>query len=199
MSEFQLLSMPLIGAAIGWLTNRLAVRLMFRPHRPVGLVGYTIQGVIPKRRADLARSIGQVVERDLISVEDLIGALRSGESMERISAAAAVSVKARIMDRLPAFVPFSVKRAVSDVITEQVRREIPLVTGAMIDRLSSDIKIRINFQSMVEDKISRFSPDRIERMVLSVAARELRHIEVLGGVLGFLIGLAQAGLLYLYR
>lgn len=199
METIQLISMPLIGAAIGWLTNWLAVKLIFRPYRPVNLLGYAIQGVIPKRRAELARSIGQVVERELISVDDLIQAVRSGETMERISAAAAVSIRGRIMDRLPVFIPLSVRKAISDVITDQVRSEIPSVLEEMFDRFSVLMRERISFQSMVEDRINEFSLDRLEQMVLSVASRELRHIEILGGVLGFFIGLVQAGMLYMFR
>lgn len=198
MNFFYLISMPLIGAAIGWVTNWLAVKLIFRPHRPVNLLGYKIQGVIPKRRAELARSIGQVVERELVSVDDLIRAVRSGETMERISAAAAVTIRGRIMDRLPVFIPQSVKRVISDIITDQVRSEIPSVIEEMFERLSAMMKEKISFQSMVEERINDFSLDRLEQMVLSVSARELRHIEILGGVLGFLIGLAQAGLLYIF-
>lgn len=190
------ISMPLIGAAIGWLTNWLAVRLLFRPYRPVNLLGYKIQGVIPKRRAELARSIGQVVEKELISVDDLIEAVRSRETMERISAAAAVSIRARIMDRLPAFIPLSIRRAISEVITDQVQSEIPTVITGMFERFSAMVKDTVSFQSIVEERINEFSMDRIEQMVLTVSARELRHIEILGGVLGFLIGLVQAGILY---
>lgn len=198
MNTFLFISMPLIGAAIGWITNWLAVKLIFRPHRPVNLLGYKIQGVIPKRRAELARSVGQVVERELISAEDIILAVKSVENMERISAAAAVTIRGRIMDRLPALIPLSVKRVISDAITDQVRREIPSVIEEMFDRFSTMMKEKVCFQSMVEDRINEFSLDRIEQMVLSVSSRELRHIEMLGGVLGFLIGLTQAGILYIF-
>lgn len=139
-----------------------------------------------------------MVERELVSVDDLIRAVRSGETMERISAAAAVTIRGRIMDRLPVFIPQSVKRVISDIITDQVRSEIPSVIEEMFERLSAMMKEKISFQSMVEERINDFSLDRLEQMVLSVSARELRHIEILGGVLGFLIGLAQAGLLYIF-
>jgi uncharacterized membrane protein YheB (UPF0754 family) len=50
---------------------------------------------------------------------------------------------------------------------------------------------------MVEEKISQFELDEIEKMILKIAKKELKHIEYLGGVLGFLIGLTQAFLLLL--
>ena len=44
---------PLFGAAIGWLTNYVAIKLLFKPHRRVEIFGLNIQGVIPKRRKEI--------------------------------------------------------------------------------------------------------------------------------------------------
>lgn len=192
MNFFYLISMPLVGAVIGWLTNWVAVKLIFRPYRPVNLLGYKIQGVVPKRRSELARSIGQVVERELVSVDDLVEAVKSREIVDQISAAVAVSIRGRIMDRLPALVPLSIKRIISDVITDQVREEISTVIYDAFDRFSGVMRENVKFQSIVEARINNFSLERLEKMIVSVSARELKHIEILGGVLGFLIGLMQA-------
>ena len=48
---------------------------------------------------------------------------------------------------------------------------------------------------IVEDKVAAFPVERLESLIVEVASRELRAIEVLGGVLGAAIGLAQAGLM----
>ncbi|MFZ5597513.1 MAG: DUF445 domain-containing protein [Bacillota bacterium] len=192
-------SMPLIGAAIGWVTNWLAVKLIFRPHRPVNLWFYTLQGVVPKRRAELARSIGEVVERELISTDDLLERIKAGEFMDGLSRSLSVTIKARVMNRLPAFVPLSIKRAVSDFVADQIQKEVPGVIGDALDRFGVLMKEKFSFQKMVEDRINAFSLDRLEEMVLSVSARELRHVELMGGVLGFVIGVFQAAMVYITR
>lgn len=197
INTYYLISLPLIGAVIGWATNWGAVKLIFRPYKPVSLFGYVIQGVIPKRREDLARSIGQVVEKELISVDDLIETVRSREAMDKISLAVAGSIRARIMDRMPGFVPLSVKRAVSDIITDQIQKDIPSVIGESMERFGRLMKETVSFQSIVEDRINGFSLERLEQMVTEVSSRELKHIEILGGVLGFFIGLVQALIIYL--
>jgi len=50
---------------------------------------------------------------------------------------------------------------------------------------------------MIEEKISLFELEEIEEMILKIAKSELKHIEYLGGVLGFLIGITQ-GLLLIF-
>ena len=52
---------PLVGGAIGWVTNFLAIKFLFWPRRVLSLGPLKIQGVIPRRRRDLARAVGQVV------------------------------------------------------------------------------------------------------------------------------------------
>ena len=49
----------------------------------------------------------------------------------------------------------------------------------------------IRFAKIVEEKVNTFELDKIENIIISVAKQELKHIEVLGGVLGFMIGIVQ--------
>ena len=63
---------PLLGAAIGFLTNSLAIRMLFRPlarKRVLGIPVPLTPGIIPRRRHELARSIGRMVARELLSAD----------------------------------------------------------------------------------------------------------------------------------
>lgn len=74
MSIIHVLSGPVIGAVIGYCTNYIAVKMLFRPLRPVHLFGRQLPftpGIIPKGQARLARAIGGVVGDTLLTEEDL--------------------------------------------------------------------------------------------------------------------------------
>ncbi|NPV27094.1 MAG: DUF445 family protein [Firmicutes bacterium] len=53
----QYIAIPLISALIGWLTNVIAIRLLFRPVEPIKLplLNYELQGLIPRRQAEIAK------------------------------------------------------------------------------------------------------------------------------------------------
>lgn len=68
-----------IGALIGGLTNLLAIVMLFRPHRAWKIGSWPLPmtpGLIPKRRAELARQLGAMVEEHLLSPESVSGFLR---------------------------------------------------------------------------------------------------------------------------
>ena len=46
----QLLIMIFISATIGWITNWVAIKMLFRPHKEINFGLFKIQGLIPKRK-----------------------------------------------------------------------------------------------------------------------------------------------------
>lgn len=84
------LSGPLVGALIGYLTNYLAVKMLFRPYKAKYIGKWKIPftpGVIPKRKPQLAKSIGKAVEEKLLTNEDVQRAIASDETKKAAVAA----------------------------------------------------------------------------------------------------------------
>ena len=48
----QLILMTVVGTFIGWITNYIAIKLLFRPYKEINILGFKLQGVIPKRKND---------------------------------------------------------------------------------------------------------------------------------------------------
>lgn len=78
---------PIVGAIIGYITNGIAIKMLFRPLKPVMIGGYTLPftpGVIPKEKGRIARSIGRVVSRELLNEEVLKKALLKPETYKML-------------------------------------------------------------------------------------------------------------------
>ncbi|NPB03591.1 MAG: DUF445 family protein [Thermotogae bacterium] len=75
LPPLRLLVPPLVGATIGYVTNVLAVWMIFNPKRPV--LGY--QGIVPRSKRELARRLGEVIERELINPDSIANLLRRKE------------------------------------------------------------------------------------------------------------------------
>ncbi|MCB6993970.1 DUF445 family protein [bacterium 210820-DFI.6.37] len=88
MFVFKLIAGPLIGAVIGYFTNYIAVKMLFKPHHPIRIGGCRLPftpGLIPKRKDELAGAIGGAVSDVLLTKEDLTKALPSGPIKESIT------------------------------------------------------------------------------------------------------------------
>lgn len=80
MEILRILAGPLIGAVIGYCTNYIAVKMLFKPYYPVKVFGKTLPftpGIIPKRQPDLARAVGKAVGDRLFGEEEIKGILQS--------------------------------------------------------------------------------------------------------------------------
>jgi uncharacterized membrane protein YheB (UPF0754 family) len=195
---FALIITPIIGAFIGWITNWAAIKLIFRPHKiiRIPIINYSIQGIIPKRRYEIACSIGNVVA-NLLSLEDLIECLNLPENQRKAVEILSTSVKKRLNDRLPLYLPLPFRNSIIEIIDDIIRRESPFLLAKITKDLVTELSTSINVSLLVRDKINQLDLKQFERLVLSVASRELKQIEVLGAFIGFLIGLCQALLLLL--
>ncbi len=68
------LAPPLLGAFIGYLTNRVAIRMLFRPLKPWRIFGIRVPmtpGVIPSKRHELAVNIGEMVGEHLLTSKEI--------------------------------------------------------------------------------------------------------------------------------
>ena len=72
--DLSILSGPIIGAIIGYGTNWIAIKMLFRPLKPIKIGRFTLPftpGIIPRRQEKLAVAIGQMVGNHLFTTQDI--------------------------------------------------------------------------------------------------------------------------------
>ena len=78
---------PFVGAIIGFITNVVAIRMLFRPLTEIRVCGVRLPftpGILPRQRRRLAQSIGAMVERELLTPELLRQRLGQEEVREKV-------------------------------------------------------------------------------------------------------------------
>lgn len=188
-----LYSLPFIAALIGWFTNWIAVKMLFHPHKPVKVLFFTVQGVFPKRQKALAEKLGTVVANELFSVDDVIAQLKGGNN-DKIMEFVDVKIDEFIQVKLPATMPMLGMFLSSD-IKEKIKKTLVTEVSAMIpglvDTYAENLKKNFDVKEVVYQKVLAFSNDKLEDILNSIMKKEFKFIEIIGGVLGFLIGLVQ--------
>jgi len=188
---------PLIGAFIGWLTNYLAVKMLFHPRRAVRFFGFSIQGVFPRRQTEFAEQLGALVAAELLSVQDITRRLSdkviAEENLDRSLRRLEETAYERLIAQLPLTAVFARANWFAK-LGKLFRPDFKRLIQEMISRVNAEVEAEIDVRRMVEEKVRLFSSDKLEELILAIMRRELRVVEVMGGALGFFIGLIQLGL-----
>lgn len=91
-----IIAAPLIGAVIGYATNYIAIKMMFRPRTVKKIGRFRVPftpGIMPKGKPRLAKAIGSVIESSLLSKETLEETLLSDDMKEKVSLAVHEALK----------------------------------------------------------------------------------------------------------
>ena len=190
----KLVIMVIISAAIGWITNWVAIKMLFRPHNEINLGLFKIQGLIPKRRAEIGIGIADVIQNELISIKDVIANIDREEFSKRlndlIDDVLEKNLKTKVKEKFPVMQMFFSDKMAIDV-SNTIKGIVMENQEKIFEIFSNYAEENIDFSTIITDKISNFSLDKLEEIINGLAKKELKHIEVIGAILGAFIGLVQ--------
>ena len=190
----QFLVMILISGAIGWITNWVAIKMLFRPRKEINFGLFKIQGLIPKRRTEIGSGIANIIQNELISVKDVISNIDREEFSKRLNAlideVLDKNLKKKVKEKFPFLQMFFTDKIAKDV-GNTIKDIIMGNQEKIFEIFSNYAEENIDFEVIISDKISNFSLDKLEEIITFLAKKELKHIEVIGAILGMLIGAVQ--------
>lgn len=185
MIEYQYIITPLIGGVIGYITNDIAIRMLFRPHTAKYLFGIHIPftpGIIPKEKGRIAEAIGQVVSNNLMNKEVLEKYLLSDEMVRKVRSAVECFIADQRMNEE------TVKQFLGHYLNEE---EIISVANSVNENLTLQVHAKLA-DSSVGDNIAHVVVEHVEIKLDGEGASEL--FANIGGAFGG-IGGAAASLL----
>jgi uncharacterized membrane protein YheB (UPF0754 family) len=184
MKVLALLFYPLIGALIGWVTNTIAIWMLFHPYEEKRIWRIKIPftpGLIPARIERLAQEVSGAIRDHFLSgadVKDILKEMALGEVLT-------VELKRR-MHRSIVLSPFTILLDYA-----YIQGSVNKALERIIERLE-DEAVGGKIEEFIHERILKeFNPRKIEEVILKVSKKELKYITYLGGILGGIIGLVQ--------
>ena len=80
--NYTIIIRPIIGAVIGYVTNWIAVKMLFRPLNPIKIGKIKLPftpGIIPKNKERIAKAIGDTISNNLLTEDAIVNSLLSEE------------------------------------------------------------------------------------------------------------------------
>jgi uncharacterized membrane protein YheB (UPF0754 family) len=185
---------PLTSAFIGWFTNWVAIKMLFHPRLPKKILGLTFQGIFPKRQKAFAANLGKLVSNELLSFNDIANKITNPAALAAVSNQINTKfgevLEVKVKELFPMasmFITDSTLEKIKNTFANEINSQLPQVMQGYISNLQNELDL----EKIVVDKVSNFSTDKLEQIIVNIMSKELRFIEILGGILGFLIGVIQ--------
>ncbi len=189
-----LILIPFISAFIGWFTNWIAIKMLFHPREPKRILGITFHGIFPKRQQQFAEKLGKLVSTELLSFSDIESKVTNPENLQKIMPMVENHVDHFLKVKLPEQMPMigmlvgeKTLNLMKEIFLKELEELFPVLMNGYMTQLQSDLDL----EKIVIDKVSRFSGDKLESILNQIMSKEFRFVEIIGAVLGFLIGIIQ--------
>lgn len=202
MSIWIIILVPLISAFIGWITNWVAIKMLFHPREPKKFLGITFHGIFPKRQKQFAEKLGKIVSNEFLSFSDIEEKISSPENLRKIMPMIEKHIdtflRVRLSDEMPVISMF-----IGDKTIERMKaalmNEIESLFPQVMKQYAGNLKSELDLEHIVIQKVSSFSSDKLEEILYQIMSKEFRFVEVIGAVIGFLIGSVQVLITWLTR
>ena len=189
-----LLLIPFISAFIGWFTNWIAIKMLFHPKEPKKILGLTFHGIFPKRQKQFAEKLGKLVSNELLSFEDIEKKITQKENLDKIMPHVETYVDSFLKNKLSETFPV-LSMFIGDKTLNQLKDafmgELRTIFPEVMKKYMVNLKTDLDLETIVVKKVESFSSDKLESILNDIMKKEFKFVEIIGGVLGFIIGLFQ--------
>ena len=185
---------PIISAFIGWFTNWIAIKMLFHPKEPKKILGITFHGIFPKRQRQFAEKLGILVSTELISFSEIEEKITNPENIKKLLPLVEGRIDDFLRTRLSEAFPI-ISMFIGETTIGQLKgvflKELESMFPDLIKSYMKNIESQLDLQKIVTEKVYGFSSDKMEMILNQIMSKEFRFVEVIGGVLGLIIGIFQ--------
>lgn len=189
-----LLLIPVFAGIIGWFTNVVAIKMMFKPIEFVGIKPFLgWQGIVPANALRLATTGLKLVTEQLLDIKELFDDFDSkkfvGDAEDDIDRL----VRKVIEDKAEEFAPAMWKAmapAVKDQVVNMAKAEVMKMAAKVFEDMKDRVTDIVDVEGIVVDAITA-DKELLNRIFLRVGEAEFKFIARSGLYFGFIFGIVQ--------
>lgn len=182
MIELQYIAAPLLGGIIGYITNDIAIRMLFRPHTAKYVFGMRVPftpGIIPKEKGRIAEAIGGVIANNLMNQEVLVKYLLSDEMIQKVRSSVVQFIEIQKTN------DETVRQFLTHYLSDE---EVKSIATGVNDNITQQLHNKLSDES-IGKQVAHAAMDYVANKLNESGAQEL--LAGLGGILGGIGGAAK--------
>lgn len=187
--------MPLFGGFVGYFSDWLALKMVFRPMEPRKYFGlFTWQGLFLKRRLEVCETHARLIAEEVLTARNLFEAAINGPASDRLY----VLVNRHVQEMVDEQAGYARPLIVLAMGSQQYRDMKRDITAKLMTRLPETLRPaeqfvdkELDMHNTLASKMRLMTPIQFEGLLRPVFQQDEWILVLLGGVLGFLVGEMQ--------
>lgn len=186
--------LPAFGLLVGYLTNVLALKLIFSPAMPKKIGLWTFHGLFHKRQKEVASDYARLITDEIVTPGNIIEAVLKGPSADRVFVMIAGHVKRVIDDQSGIARPFVAWTVGTKRYVEMKDAAVTLVVAKIPEALrtiDNYVKEAMDLQNTLASRLEKLPPPEFEAMLRPAFKEDEWTLVAVGAALGLVVGLGQ--------
>ncbi|HMV80744.1 MAG TPA: DUF445 family protein [Leptospiraceae bacterium] len=190
-------TMPIMGVIVGYVTNWLALQMIFRPLEVTNFGFFKYQGLFLRRQRDVSIELANIIATKVLNSENILRLIFKGKGgdllVKLVMDNAFKGVEKLMKDKAP-MVPLILGSDKTRKIKEKVADNIISILPEAANKIQTYITDSLKIESTVAERLTQLSTVQFEDILHSVFKEDEMTLILLGALLGGLVGMAQAAI-----
>ena len=193
-------TMPIMGVIVGYVTNWLALQMIFKPLEPKRFFFvFKYQGLFLKRQVEVSKEFANVVSHNVLNTENLIRLIFTGKGgdllIKLVIQRAQKFVNEKMIEKAP-LMPVLIGSQKLKQIKEQVAEKLIWILPDIANRIQTYLTDSLQIESTISSRLSVLPKSEFEELLHSVFKEDEYTLIALGAILGGVAGLIQAYIVF---
>jgi uncharacterized membrane protein YheB (UPF0754 family) len=192
--------MPIMGVVVGYYTNWIALQMIFKPLEPKKyFFFFTYQGLFLKRQEAVSKEFANIVAHNVLNTENLIRLIFTGKGgdliIKLVIERAYKLTHEKIMEKAP-LMPVLLGSEKVRHIKETIAEKLIWILPDVANRIQKYINDKLQIEKTIAERLSVLPKAEFEELLHSVFKEDELTLIILGALLGGLVRLYQAYLVF---
>lgn len=191
---FAWLMLPIGGLLIGYLTNWLALKLIFEPQEPIKIGFWTLQGLFLKRQKAVAATYSKIVAKELLTTKKIFDNITHGKNKDLLQVIIQKNVD-KSVDNVAGFLKSVIQLLAGVEAYEYIKTKTAISYQTILPQVIAEsfdyMDEAIDMENTLNEKMSNLSSAEFEGFLHPVFQEDELKLILIGAVLGMFAGFLQ--------
>jgi uncharacterized membrane protein YheB (UPF0754 family) len=186
--------LPVAGFLVGWVTNWIALKVIFQPIEPRNICGYSLQGIFLKRQVEVSEIFARVVCVEILHIKAIWTAIFNGRLSKNFFAmlrAHTLVFTGKLVAEIEPLAIAAMGSAKFLQMKEDIAQKVLEKLPSVIDASYEYTQEALGMESTIREKMAELPPAEFEGVLHPAFEEDEIQLIALGGVLGAIVGVIQ--------